>query len=416
MKQLEDYRWDAWNCYRDSMCKSVFTWHIKSDRFSRICPSLIEYQFDAFSAQGRLDLARALIEEELGPSERLLDVVYRCQLCGGCDYVCGRIKEIQPGRVIQAMRAKLVEEGKAPPPEFEQLMNNIREYQNPYQQPNSQRSTWLKEFYEDEETARAADLSADQEVRTENLLYVGCSPLRSPADEALPKTVSKLLTKAGFDVGILGEREKCCGNPSLRIGDQVEFLAFAKDNIELFNNLGVKKLICICPFCYSTLRRDYPQAGVKMNFEVVHILEVIAELLQEKKLTPRKGLDLTVTYHDPCHLGRISSDGVSGTGAFTGLYDAPRNILKSISGVTLVEMERTKDDTFCCGAGSWMKTAYPDFARATALERISEVETTGAEALVTHCPHCEENFEETLKTKGSPIKMYNLLNLVFESL
>jgi len=127
MKQLKDYRWDAWNCYRDSMCKHVFTWHTKSARFSRMCPSLIKYHFDAFSAQGRLDAARALIEGDLEWSDRLLDVVYRCQLCGGCDYVCGRIKEIQPGRVIQAMRARLVADGKAPPPEFEKLMNTIKE-------------------------------------------------------------------------------------------------------------------------------------------------------------------------------------------------------------------------------------------------------------------------------------------------
>ena len=417
MKQLKDYRWDAWNCYRDSMCKHVFTWHTKSARFSRMCPSLIKYHFDAFSAQGRLDAARALIEGDLEWSDRLLDVVYRCQLCGGCDYVCGRIKEIQPGRVIQAMRARLVADGKAPPPEFEKLMNTIKEHQNPHEQPNAKRSDWLKEFYEQgSETTTTDDLSDKEITGTDTLLYVGCSPLRDAAAEKMPKTVSKLLTRAGFNVGILGAREKCCGNPSLRIGDQVEFVAFARDNIEMFNNLGVKKLICLCPFCYSTFRRDYPYVGLEIKFEVVHILEVIAELLENKKLKPTKKTDLTVTYHDPCHLGRISADGVSGTGAFTGLYEAPRNILKSIPGINLIEMERIKDDTLCCGAGSWMKTAYPDFAQATASERIYEAKTTGAEALATHCPHCEENFEEALRADGNKMKLVNLLDLVYETL
>jgi Fe-S oxidoreductase len=415
MKQLEDYRWEAWNCYRDSMCKYVFTWHIKSERFARMCPSLIRYQFDAFCAQGRLDLARAIIEGELEWSERLLDVVYRCQLCGGCDYVCGRVKEIQPGRIIQAMRAKLVSAGKAPPPEFTPLMESLRAYQNPYNQPNSRRSKWLKEFYQ-YKPPEADDIVIDEEKHNDTVLYVGCSPLRDPHAEAMPKAAVEILMKGGIDVGLLENREQCCGNPSLRIGDQNEFVAFARENIALFNKLGVKKLVCICPFCYSTFRRDYPMVGDEMNFEVVHILELIAQLIEEKRLKSTKDEHLTVTYHDPCHLGRISSDGVSGTGAFTGLYDVPRRILKSIPGIDLVEMERIRDDTLCCGAGSWMKLAYPDFAQSTALERIAEAATTGAEGLVTYCPHCEENFEEALSASGSKMRLYNLLDLLLEAL
>ncbi len=134
MRQLEDYRREIWNCYRDSMCKYVFTWHIKSERFSRMCPSLIRYHFDAFSAQGRLDVARALLEGDLEWSEKLLDVVYRCQLCGGCDYVCGRVKEIQPGKIIQAMRAKLVADGKGPPEEFRPLLQSLKDHQKSFRQ------------------------------------------------------------------------------------------------------------------------------------------------------------------------------------------------------------------------------------------------------------------------------------------
>ena len=162
----------------------------------------------------------------------------------------------------------------------------------------------------------------------------------------------------------------------------------------MFNKMGVKKLICICPYCYSTLRRDYPDVDEKMDFEVVHILEVIADLLENKKLKPQKDLGLSVTYHDPCHLGRISGHGTAGTNAFSGLYDAPRKILNALPGVKLVEMERIKDATMCCGGGSWMKTAYPDFAQDTALERIGEAKKTGTDGIVTHCPHCEENFED----------------------
>jgi Fe-S oxidoreductase len=411
MKKLEDYRRDIWNCYRDSMCKYVFTWHIKSERFARMCPSLARYHFDAFSAQGRLDVARALIEGELEGSDRLLDVVYRCQLCGGCDYVCGRVKEIQPGRIIQAMRARLVADGTGPPPEFIPLMKSLRNYQNPYDQPNARRADWVKALYR-YKPSNAPTVIPETGGAVDTMLFVGCSPLRDPSAEKMPLTATKLLMKAGVDIGLLESREICCGNPSLRIGDQDEFVAFAKENIKMLNDLGVKKLVCLCPFCYSTFRRDYPQVGEAMNFEVVHILEEVEQLIREEKLKPEKRNALTVTYHDPCHLGRIGSDGISGTGVFTGLYETPRNILRSISGINLVEMERIKDDTFCCGAGSWMKNAYPDFAHATAMERIEEAGTTKAQALVTHCPHCEENFDASLKQSGNPMEIYNLLDLV----
>ncbi len=414
MKQLEDYRRDVWNCYRDSMCKYVFTWHIKSERFSRMCPSLVRYHFDAFSAQGRLDVARAFIEGDLEWSERLLDVVYRCQLCGGCDYVCGRVKEIQPGRIIQAMRARLVADGVGPPPEFLPLMKSLRDHQNPYDQPNARRANWLKNLYR-YQSPGTPDKIHEAGGATDTMLFVGCSPLRDPSAEKMPLTAVKLLMKAGEDIGLLESKEICCGNPSLRIGDQDEFVAFAKENIKTLNNLEVKKLVCLCPFCYSTFRRDYPQVGEKMNFEVVHILEEVEKLILNKKLKPEKQKDLTVTYHDPCHLGRIGSDGVSGTNAFTGLYETPRNILRSISGLELVEMERIKDDTFCCGAGSWMKNAYPDYAHDTAMERIEEAETTQAEGLVTHCPHCEENFDASIEQSRKNIKVYNLLDLVLEA-
>jgi Fe-S oxidoreductase len=325
------------------------------------------------------------------------------------------VKEIQPGRIIQAMRAKLVADGKGPPPEFAGFMERLKEHQNPYGQPDSKRSQWLKDLYRYEPPAADEEVTYDGK-KTETVLYVGCSPLRDAAAEAMPKSAVKLLMNAGVDVGLLESQERCCGNPALRIGDQDEFVAFARENIKMFHSLGVEKLVCICPFCYSTFRRDYPLVGDKMNFEVVHILEFIAQLIESKKLKPAKTRDLSVTYHDPCHLGRISNDGVSGTGAFTGLYDVPRYILESIPGIEFVEMERIKDDALCCGAGSWMKMAYPDFAQATALERIAEAGATGTEAIVTYCPHCEENFDEALRSNGKTMEVYDLLDLLLESL
>ena len=413
MKQLQDYRQWAWNCFREGMCKHVFPWHLRSSEFYQICPSISRFKFDVYSAQGRLDIARAMIEGELEESDKLLEAIYACQLCCSCDYICGRVKEIQPGLVIQAMRAQHVTgEGKAPPAEFKPFLDDLREYLNPYKKPNAVRTNWLKGI----EPETVAGISTPQTNKGDALLYVGCAPLRDPAAEQMPKTAINLLSRAGINVGILGEKERCCGNPSLRIGDVNQFIAFAKENIKLFNGLGVEKIIVTCPFCYSSFKRDYPEVGDKMNFEVVHILELMDQLLKEGKLKLTNPVNLKATYHDPCHLGRLNGPGIRGTGNATGIYEQPRSILKSIPGMQLVEMDRIKDDAFCCGAGSWMRNGYLDFALWTANERIKEAKSTGVHALVTYCPHCEENLGDAVKNSNEKMEILNLLDLVLEAM
>ena len=413
MKELKDYRRWTWNCFRDSQCKHVFTWHTKSAEFYQICPSLSRYKFDAYAAQGKMDLGRALIEGELEWSDKLLEVIYQDPLCGACDYICGRIKELQPAQVIQAMRAQAIKDGKSPPGGFKTFLDDLREYLNPYKKYDAERINWLKGL--PAELAEAIP-AGDTGGKTKTLLYVGCFPLREPGAEKMAQDAVTALIKAGVDVGVLGERERCCGNPSLRMGDVDQFVSFAKENIKIFNEMGIEKLVTVCPFCYSTFKRDYPDVGDKMNFEVVHILDLVDQLIKEGKLKPKKSINLTVTYHDPCHLGRLSDYGISGTDDFRGKYQEPRNILNSIPGVKLVEMDRNKDDSWCCGAGGWLRNGYLDLAQWTADKRIDEAKSTGAEALVTYCPHCEENLGEAIQRQGNNMKVYDLLDLVLQAL
>jgi len=413
IKELAEYRHWCWNCFRDSMCKHVFTWHLRSADYDDICPTLTRYKFDAYAGQGKMgELARTIIEGEMGWSDKLLEVIYQDPLCGACDYICGRVAEMQPAQVIQAMRAKAIKDGIAPPGGFKAFLDDLREYLNPYRKYDAERINWLKGL----SAELAEGTSTEKGAKTKTLLYVGCFPLREPGAQKMAQDAVTALIKAGVDVGILGERERCCGNPSLRMGDVDSFIAFAKENIKMFNDMGVKKLVTICPFCYSTFKRDYPDVGDKMNFEVVHILELVDQLIAQGKLRLSKPINLSVTYHDPCHLGRISDAGISGTGTFTGIYAQPRRILSRIPGVELVEMDRNKDDSWCCGAGGWLRNGYLELARWTADKRIEEAEATGAEALVTYCPHCEENLGEAIQRRGNKIKIYDLLDLVLQGL
>jgi Fe-S oxidoreductase len=417
MKELKDYRHMTWQCFRDSVCKQVFTWHTRKGVENwQNCPSLAYFNFAAYSGQGRFDCARGLIEGEMKWTPKLLEVAYACQLDGHCDYNCGRIMELQPGKCIQAMRADALKQGLTPPGGFKDLLAAMKETMNPYRKPDADRAKWMKDLPADLAAATKGKTAKATPKTSSVLLYVGCGVMRDAAAEQTPKTALKILAKAGVDVGLLGERERCCGNPSLRLGDVDNFVAFAKENIKMFNEMGVKKLVTLCPFCHSTFKRDYPEVGDKMDFEVVHILEFVDQLIKEGKLKPKKANNVELTYHDPCHLGRISGFGLAGCNDFQGIYDAPRNILKAIPGLNYLEMDRCKDNSWCCGAGSWMRNGYLDFARWTADERIKEVKGTGATTLASYCYHCEENLGEAVARDGGKLKMANVLDLLLESL
>jgi Fe-S oxidoreductase len=354
------------------------------------------------------ELARALIEGEIEWNSRLLDIVFKDPVCGACSYNCGRITEMQPTDVIQAMRADALDRGFQPPGGFRDLLADMRQHLNPYRAPDGARADWLKGL----DPALASGLS---KTRTKTLLYTGCFPLRDEAGAKMARDAAAVLLKAGVDFGVLGERERCCGNPSLRLGDTANFTAFAKENIKLFNELGVETVVTLCPFCHSTFTHDYDGIA-PMNFKVVHVLELVERLLKEGKLKPRKKLALTAAWHDPCHLVRMGGKGVIGAGDFEGIWREPRAILEALPGVKLVEFYRNKHDAWCCGAGSWQRHGDPEMARWTAGERLREAEAVGAEAVVTYCPHCEENLGEAAEGRKKPMPVHDLLALLRQSL
>jgi len=412
VKELKEYRRWAWNCFRDSTCKHVFSWHLKNAAYDNICPAMTRYQFDCYSAQGKMgELARGLIEGEIEWDDKLLDVIYRDPICGACSYNCGRVTEMNPSDVIQAMRAQALKDGQTPPGGFNEFLTNLRQYHNPYKKADADRNKWLTKL-----PKKLQESTVAAGAKTKVLLYVGCTPLRDAAGAKVAQDAASVLIKAGLDVGVLGERERCCGHPALKMGDTDEFNAYAKENIQMFNDMGIEKLIVTCPLCFSTFRRDYPGVGMKMNFEVVHILQIVAELIRDGKLKLTKPVNMTATYHDPCHLGRLCDKGITGTDDVKGIYEEPREIIDAIPGLDLVEMYRIKDDAWCCGAGSWMRHGMLDMAQWTGDQRISEAEAVGAQSLITYCPHCEENLDEAAGRSDKGMQVYDLLDLVLKAL
>ena len=401
-KYYWDLRKNAWNCARCSVCKWVDSWEVKSARFAKICPSSLYYLFDAYSCQGRMDVSLALIDGTLKyeDSPGLLDIYYKCNMCGGCDAMCKRVQDMEPLRVIQEMRATLVGDGQLLPLHMP-VMDNLRKEDNMMMKPKAERGKWA-------EGLKVKDLTKE---KAEVVFHAGCN---LGFDEELGKvarTAVTLLQNAGVDVGIMGKDETCCGGKAYEMGYQGELTKYAENNIEAWTNAGAKTVITTCSDCYYTFKRLYPELGSK--FEVLHIVEFIDRLIKEGKLKFTKTIPMTVTYHDPCHLGRRDHVYVPGE-AIMGIYDSPRDIIKSIPGVKLIEMERIKEYAWCCGAGGGVKEAYPDFNTFTAQERIEEAKATGAEALVTACPWCERNFLDTLN--GDKMKVYDIVELVQQAI
>jgi Fe-S oxidoreductase len=249
--------------------------------------------------------------------------------------------------------------------------------------------------------------------KAEVVFHAGCQLSFDEEQWKVARTALALLQNAGVDIGIMGKDEACCGGKAYEMGYQGEFTKYAESNIEAWKNAGVKTIVTPCSDGYYTFKHLYPEAG--SNFEVLHLVEFIDRLIKEGKIKFSKAIPMTVTYHDPCHLGRRDHVYVPGE-PIMGIYDLPRDIIKSIPGIELIEMYRIKEYAWCCGAGGGVKEAYPDFNTFTAQDRIEEAKSTGAEALVTACPWCERNFLDAISGNGEKMKVYDIVELVQQAI
>jgi len=387
---LKDYELTLELCFRCSRCKWICDWDIKSAESSYICPSLKKFLFDAYSAQGRIDIARALLKEELNYSDKLLEIIYACTLCGGCEITCKRNRaDMEPLKVLYELRFKAVDDGKGPMESHKKFAKNVNDHNNPYGESHETRFKWLTEDKR---------YQGDEEIG----FFVGCTlSYRLPN---VAKAAIGILNKLDIRFRILGGEEYCCGGILYRVGLTSKIKELMEHNLRTIEKLGIKKMLFACPGCYETFKSIYPKIGGELKFEVLHMVEFLSELCENKKIKFREAAQ-QVTYHDPCHLGRLS-----------GIYEQPRKILKAIPGLILVEMERIMDNTWCCGAGGGVKAAFEDFALWSGRERLQEAKKTGARLLLTACPFCELNLNYSAKAYNEPIETKDILELIYENL
>ncbi len=332
------------------------------------------------------------------PSDALLgnviteDAVWACTTCGVCQEVCPSCNE-QMADIIDLRRHLQMT---ATTETARDLLKNLRVRGNPWRGTMYARTDW----------AEGLDIKTIEEDSNVDVLYwVGCTEALEDRSLKVAQAVARLMKQAGVNFGILGEEERCCGDPARRLGAEHLFQMLAMSNIQLFSSYNVKKIVTACPHCYNTLKNEYPQLGGR--FEVMHHSEFIAELIKAGRLKLRQTGDIAVTYHDACYLGR-----------YNGLYQAPREVLKSIRGIKLVEMEQRLQNGFCCGGGGGRMWLEEETGQRINEIRLGQALDVRADMVATACPFCLQMFEDAARTRdaGTSPRIRDIAEIVADAL
>jgi Fe-S oxidoreductase len=307
------------------------------------------------------------------------DAIWSCTTCRACQEVCPSYNE-QMGTIIDLRRhlqmITTTETGR-------ETLKNLRVRAHPWRGTMYARADW----------AEGLDVKiVGEDGPTEILYWVGCTQALEDRNLKVAQAIARLMKEAGIDFGILGEEEMCCGDPARRLGAEHIFQMMVANNIQLLDGYGVKKIVTACPHCFNTLKNEYPEFGGR--FEVIHHSHMLADLVVRGRLATGTTGQETLTYQDPCYLGR-----------YNDLYEPARQLLRGIPGKTLVEMEKNRLDGFCCGGGGgrmWLEESVG--TRINTL-RLSQAHETGATVVATACPYCLQMLEDAARGEdggGSP--------------
>jgi len=398
---LEKVRYMIEDCYRCGDCRTAIRPAV--GRY-KVCPvkEALPNKWEPFFARGKIMIANGLLKGDLKPDISLSRIIYQCTTCGSCKTICNQSYTksfIHPlssimdhPKIWEALRCELVERDLILD-KHREILQSCNINHNPYFEPHENRTNWIESNF-------------NYPKESEYFLFMGCTEsYRMPY---ILKNMTTLLEKFNIKF-IISKDEWCCGSIAFRIGDIKLAKSLAKHNYDLIKSTKATKIITHCAGCYRTLKIDYPELLPDFDLEVIHITELIDNLIKEGKIIFNKDIDKSITYHDPCHLGRHS-----------GIYDQPRFILNSIPGLKLIEMKRIKENSWCCGAGGGVKSAFPDLAKSISLDRIIEAMDTNAEALITCCPFCLKNFKDGVTDTKSEsldkIEILDILDIILDAL
>ncbi|MCB0922412.1 MAG: 4Fe-4S dicluster domain-containing protein [Actinobacteria bacterium] len=314
-----------------------------------------------------------------------VDALWSCTTCGACVEQCPvDIEHID--HFVDMRRNQVMIESEFPA-ELGGLFKNVEQKGNPWGMNASLRNAWIEEV---DFEVPVFGMEGEEEIPAdvEYLFWVGCAGAYEDRAKATTKAVAELLNEAGVKYMVLGEGETCTGDPVRRAGNEFLFQMQAMQNVEMLNEIKARKIVVTCPHCLNTLGREYPQVGGE--YEVVHHTQLLAKLVDDARLTPVKHVDEKVTYHDPCYLGRHNK-----------IYVPPRELVAGVPGVTLVEMERSAERSFCCGAGGARMWMEETLGTRVNMNRTDEALGTGATTVAVGCPFCNVMISDGVTARQS---------------
>lgn len=358
--------------------------HVRCGFCRENCPAYSQLQLDSYAAKGKMTILYHLLKGNLELDEAVAERVFACTSCGLCDVACG----YNQSEAIHEMKTVLYDQGVVPSEGYMKVSTKTRESGNPYSVDANDGARILQSLPESE--LSTADYT----------LFLGCTQIYRESDEI--DSLLKILRAAGISFRTPAE-QICCGSPTYRVGDEAQACEQAQRVTDLFESMESDNILVSCAGCYRMLSHDYEiLLNDDSKLKITNSMEFIQKLVQDGKLKT-KPLEAIITYHDPCHLGRHS-----------GIYEAPRQVLPSIPGVNLVEMEWNRKFAKCCGAGGGFRSGKGEDAIAIAANRVREAEATGASILVTACPFCLRNLRDGANSINSKMKIESVESLLSE--
>lgn len=324
-----------------------------------VCPTFNIWRSDSPTPHGRALLLHYDNINTRELDDRAIEVLYQCLQCSHCLTWC--IPEIDIASIVEMARAKLVSRNKHPEG-LNHIQKSITENHNPFDESHNTRNSWL---------------ARNDSDKTPLVYFTGCTAVYR--EKSIAENAVELLEEIGFSVQISPD-EWCCGSPLFRTGFTEDAVTQAAHNVDVLNSMVGEMIVVTCPGCYRTLTQDYKRHGLEIRKPVKHISQLL-----DSELPIASGIDteMRVTYHDPCHLAR-----------HCGEYEAPRNVIRKVTGSSPIEMDRNRENATCCGNGSGLRTLFPEHAKRIGSNRIEDARNIDADIIVTSCPFCKNMLDQ----------------------
>ena len=368
-----------------------------------VCPAVSVSKEAKLSALHRMKGLRQILKGRAGLFRKLLgrkefsetewkaysETVFRCTLCGNCQEVCPvgiHLKDLWLSLRHDLFHSRVY------PEKINMIRDNLDESHNVFAEDNSERADWVEDLKDAPEDGLIKE-------KAQVVYFTGCVASYFPLAQKIPMALAEILDRSNVDFTLLGEEEWCCGFPMLGAGLKDMLQKFVDHNLRAVKEKGAKKAVFACPSCYQMWREHYPR-----EIEIAHATEFLMDLVKKNRV-PMKPLDITVTYHDPCDLGRGAR-----------VFDAPREVIRAIPGVKFVELPRNRENCRCCGGGGNLEMMDAQLSSEIAKEKIDEILGTGAQAVVTSCQQCVRTMTTYVKRNKVPLEVMDITQLVHRAL